>query len=79
MAPEVFPAWARSAEETAAHHQVDVQAGLSAADVESRRQTCGYNELNKQPPKPLWKQALAQFDDMLVKVRSFCSDVKYSS
>ena len=69
MIPEVFPAWARSAEETAEHHKVDVQAGLSAASVESRRQTVGFNELIKQPPKPLWKQALAQFDDMLVKVR----------
>ena len=70
MAHEVYPAWAHSAEETADFHQVDVQAGLTAASVESRRQKYGHNELNKQPPKPLWKQALAQFDDMLVKVRS---------
>ncbi|KAK9855774.1 hypothetical protein WJX84_009444, partial [Apatococcus fuscideae] len=68
MLETIFPAWARSAEETAAHHQVDVHTGLDQSSIEPRREKYGYNELRKQPPTPLWKQALAQFDDMLVKV-----------
>ena len=66
---EVYPAWARSAEDTAAHHGVDIKVGLTAEQVAAKRRQYGYNELEKQPGKPLWRLVLEQFDDMLVKVR----------
>eukprot|EP00887_Chlorella_sp_A99_P001879 scaffold19.g1879.t1 len=65
----VFPAWARSVDEVVAHHRTDLATGLSAAEVEARRERFGYNELDKAPPTPIWKLILAQFDDMLVKAR----------
>ena len=64
-----YPAWSHSYEETAAYHKVDLQQGLTKKDVGSRRLEHGYNELEKQPGKPLWQLVLEQFDDMLVKVR----------
>lgn len=63
-----FPAWARTVDEVLEHHDVAVGAGLSAAEVETRRARWGFNELEKAPATPLWKLILAQFDDTLVKV-----------
>ncbi len=63
-----YPAWVRSPQETAQHYGVDVEAGLSARQVEEHRAKYGWNELEKPPGKPLWKLVLEQFDDMLVKV-----------
>ena len=70
MAPAEFPAWVKSPAQTLAHHGVaDVTAGLSAAQVAKQRAAHGYNELDKEPGKPLWRLVLEQFDDTLVKVR----------
>jgi magnesium-transporting ATPase (P-type) len=66
----VFPAWAHTAEATAAHHGVDVAKGLTADQVEERRERYGYNELKKPPSPSIWALILQQFDDTLVKVRS---------
>ena len=37
------------------------------SQVENRRKSYGFNELEKAPPTPMWKLILAQFDDTLVK------------
>ena len=71
MVRESFPAWARTLGDVAAHHGVDVDRGLTTDQVASKRREYGYNELEKQPSTPLWKLVLAQFDDMLVKVRVY--------
>ncbi len=60
--------WTRTADQVASDLQVNVQQGLTAAEVDKRRQQYGYNELDKEPGTPLWKLVLEQFDDMLVKV-----------
>lgn len=65
----IFPAWVRSAADTARHHGVNLERGLSDEEVEQQRAIYGWNELTKQPGKPLWRLILEQFDDMLVKVR----------
>lgn len=67
---DVYPAWASTIESVAAHHGVDLQEGLTSQEVRRQRQRYGYNELVKQPGKPLWRLVLEQFDDMLVKVPS---------
>ena len=63
-----YPAWAHSADAVLQHHGVDASHGLTDAQVFSQRERYGYNELEKDPPKALWKLVLEQFDDMLVKV-----------
>lgn len=68
MGEPTFTAWARSVEETAKHHGVDVSRGLTEEQVAQQRAKYGWNELAKQPGKPLWRLVLEQFDDMLVKV-----------
>lgn len=68
-----YPAWAEPVEAVLAHHDVDVEHGLSEKQVYERRKALGYNELEKQPGKPIWKLVLEQFDDMLVKVSLFSS------
>jgi hypothetical protein len=69
MGEGIFPAWARTVAETAAHHGVDLAVGLTDEQVERQRAKHGWNELAKQPGKPLWRLVLEQFDDMLVKVQ----------
>jgi len=69
MGEGIFPAWARTVAETAAHHGVDLAVGLTEEQVERQRAKHGWNELAKQPGKPLWRLVLEQFDDMLVKAR----------
>lgn len=68
-AGEVYPAWARSAQDVVDYHGVDIKHGLSSSEVEKRRLVYGYNEFEHPPPVPLWKLVLQQFDDTLVKVR----------
>lgn len=73
-----FPAWANPVEAVAQHHGVDLKVGLTAEQVKNQRAVYGYNELEKQAGKPLWKLVLEQFDDMLVKVRSGSNDMSGS-
>lgn len=63
-----YPAWSQQVEKVLDHWQVDPATGLSEEQVEKRREQYGYNELDKQPPTPLWKLILQQFDDVLVKI-----------
>ena len=44
----------------------DAKSGLSTAEVRSRLERHGRNELTAQPAVPLWRKALAQFTDVLV-------------
>ncbi|KAJ9505729.1 hypothetical protein QJQ45_012821 [Haematococcus lacustris] len=60
--------WAKSVDAVQAELQVSVASGLTSAQVAERRQIYGLNELSKEPPTPLWKLILEQFDDTLVKI-----------
>jgi len=73
MEAESYPAWAHPVEEVVAHHEVDPSVGLTQAQVEERRQRYGFNELKKPPSPSMWALILEQFDDTLVKVRTFRS------
>lgn len=68
MAGECYPAWSRSVNQCLDHFEVDAKRGLSKNGVEKRRERYGWNELEKEPGKPMWKLVLEQFDDMLVKI-----------
>lgn len=75
MAEECFPAWANSVEECLKHFDVEVTKGLSKSAVEKNRKKYGWNELQKEPGKPMWKLVLEQFDDTLVKILLFAAFV----
>lgn len=60
--------WVLSVQEVVSQQQTSLENGLTSLEAENRRQQHGYNELDKEPGKPLWKLVLEQFDDMLVKV-----------
>jgi Ca2+-transporting ATPase len=60
--------WVLSVQEVVSQQQTSLENGLTSVEAENRRQQHGYNELDKEPGKPLWKLVLEQFDDMLVKV-----------
>ena len=48
--------------------EVVVSDGLSSGEVELRLNKYGPNELPDEPPVPLWRLILQQFDDLLVKM-----------
>ncbi|KAL7535384.1 hypothetical protein ACHAXR_006456 [Thalassiosira sp. AJA248-18] len=50
------------------HFDVDPTKGLSDDQVLKKREECGWNELDKEDPTPLWHLVLEQFDDTLVKI-----------
>ncbi|KAI3449295.1 hypothetical protein Pfo_005960 [Paulownia fortunei] len=63
-----FKAWSWSVEQCLKEYQVKLDKGLSINDVEKQRERYGWNELQKEKGKPLWRLVLEQFDDMLVKI-----------
>ena len=65
-----FPAWTKSVAAVEAHFGTSLAAGLTSAQVAAARARYGYNELDKEASKPLWKLVLEQFDDPLVKARA---------
>lgn len=69
MASDTFCAWTRTGEEVLEHWKSDVEQGLGDAEVRRRREIFGWNELEKEEKKPLWKLILEQFEDALVRVR----------
>ncbi|GMH43584.1 hypothetical protein BSKO_11506 [Bryopsis sp. KO-2023] len=77
LAEESFPAWARSVDEVLQNYSVDIARGLSEEEVERRRRSSGFNELQKEPSTPLWKLVLEQFDDMLVKILLLAAIVSF--
>ncbi|GLJ15868.1 hypothetical protein SUGI_0261930 [Cryptomeria japonica] len=61
-------AWSKTVEECLEEYDVSLEKGLSFQEVEKRRQRYGWNELQKEDGKPLWKLVLEQFDDRLVHI-----------
>ncbi|KAI5068427.1 hypothetical protein GOP47_0016772 [Adiantum capillus-veneris] len=47
---------------------VNIAYGLGDVEVEKHREKYGWNELDKEKSKPLWKLLMEQFDDTLVKI-----------
>ena len=65
-----FRAWTQSVAAVEAHFGTSLAKGLSAPQVTAARARYGFNELDKEAAKPLWKLVLEQFDDPLVKART---------
>ncbi|KAL7749773.1 hypothetical protein RI367_004649 [Sorochytrium milnesiophthora] len=59
-------AFVRPAEAVTAHFKVKPDRGLSSAQVHENLHKHGKNELPEDPPTPLWKLILEQFQDQLV-------------
>ncbi|KAF8413369.1 hypothetical protein HHK36_001350 [Tetracentron sinense] len=68
MEENPFPAWSWSIEECLKEYNVKLEKGLSTYEVEKKRERYGWNELDREKGKPLWRLVLEQFDDMLVKI-----------
>lgn len=67
--PPPYPAWAHEVGEVERHFGTSLARGLSADRAAALHALHGFNELTKEPPKPLWKLVAEQFDDPLVKAR----------
>ncbi|KAG5566052.1 hypothetical protein RHGRI_001848 [Rhododendron griersonianum] len=63
-----FHAWSWSVEQCLKEYKAKLDKGLSTYEVEKRRERYGWNELQKEKRKPLWKLVFEQFDDVLVKI-----------
>ena len=56
----------RHADDVVAALHTDVRRGLTDAEVGSRLERYGRNELATEQPIPAWRRFLAQFQDVLV-------------
>ena len=65
-----FAPWTKTVAAVEKHFGTSVATGLTTAQVLTARARYGYNELDKEAGKPLWKLVLEQFDDPLVKARA---------
>ncbi|KAF3780310.1 Calcium-transporting ATPase endoplasmic reticulum-type [Nymphaea thermarum] len=68
MEEKPFPAWSWPVDQCLKEYNVRLDKGLNSYEVEKRRERYGWNELEKESGKPLWRLVLEQFDDMLVKI-----------
>jgi Ca2+-transporting ATPase len=69
MSPAPFlpaPAHTLPLDQLVSAASVSVEHGLTAAEVESRRQRFGSNQLAEAPPVPLWRKLLGQFKDLVI-------------
>lgn len=73
-----FPAWSWSVEQCLKEHSVKLDKGLNTYEVEERREKYGWNELQKEKGKPLWRLVLEQFDDTLVKILLIAAFISFS-
>lgn len=64
----IFAAWAKDAKLCEKELEVDREFGLSAAEVERRREIYGYNELEKHEGPSILRLILDQFNDTLVRI-----------
>ena len=74
---ESYTPWTSTTAEVASHYELDAARGLSPSQVESSREAHGFNELDKEEGKPLWKMVLEQFDDALVKILLLAAAVSF--
>ena len=70
--------WTDDAEQVAATFGLDPARGLGAKQVAAARSAHGFNELDKEDGKPLWKLVLEQFDDALVKILLLAAVVSFA-
>ncbi|CAN6466082.1 unnamed protein product [Victoria cruziana] len=77
MEEKPFPAWSWSVEECLKEYNVKLDKGLSSSEVEKRHAKYGWNELQSESGKPLWKLVLEQFDDTLVKILLMAAVVSF--
>ncbi|XP_068637688.1 calcium-transporting ATPase 4, endoplasmic reticulum-type-like [Aristolochia californica] len=64
----VFPAWARDISECEAEYMVSSEHGLKSDEVDTRRKTHGWNELEKHEGPSIFRLILDQFNDTLVRI-----------
>ncbi|KAA8543972.1 hypothetical protein F0562_021851 [Nyssa sinensis] len=65
---DIFPAWAIDVRECEEKFGVNREYGLSADEVEKRRQIYGWNELEKHEGQSILRLILDQFNDTLVRI-----------
>ncbi|KAK8814337.1 hypothetical protein WA158_008199 [Blastocystis sp. Blastoise] len=58
----------KSSDECVELLKTNKKLGLTEEEAKKRLEEYGRNELDEEPPTPLWKLVLAQFDDFLVKI-----------
>ncbi|KAF2283378.1 hypothetical protein GH714_003662 [Hevea brasiliensis] len=72
-----FHAWSKDSKECEEYYKVNHEFGLSAAEVEKRRQIHGYNELEKHEGASIFKLVLEQFNDTLVRILLFAAIISF--
>ena len=70
--------WTDDVERVASSFGLDPARGLGAKQVAAARSEHGFNELDKEDSKPLWKLVLEQFDDALVKILLLAAVVSFA-
>lgn len=63
-----FAPWARDVKECEEKYGVSRDLGLSIEEVERRRKSHGWNELEKHEGPSIWRLILDQFNDTLVRI-----------
>ncbi|KAJ7529833.1 hypothetical protein O6H91_15G068600 [Diphasiastrum complanatum] len=72
-----FAAWSKSVDDCVNELETDLQKGLTNSSVERRREIHGWNELEKEDGKPIWKLVLEQFNDTLVRILLLAAVVSF--
>ncbi|CAG9462418.1 unnamed protein product [Pedinophyceae sp. YPF-701] len=70
--------WAKSTDELVRFLGTSVSKGLSPEEAARRLEQYGPNELQKDPPTPLWKLVLEQFEDLLVRLLLMAAVVSFA-
>ncbi|CAA2982415.1 calcium-transporting ATPase 4, endoplasmic reticulum-type-like [Olea europaea subsp. europaea] len=65
---ENYAPWSKDLGECEEKYQVRLDRGLSSADVEERRLSYGFNELEKHEGTSIFRLVLDQFNDTLVRI-----------
>ncbi|MEJ7591531.1 MAG: cation-transporting P-type ATPase [Planctomycetaceae bacterium] len=60
------PAYAMPTDQLLSACEVNAEKGLSDAQVQSRGQQCGANQLTEAPPVPARRKFMAQFTDLVI-------------
>lgn len=70
-------AFSHTTEQVLAFFKVDAQCGLSTEAAEQKLKDHGRNELEQEPPTPLWHLVLEQFQDQLVIILLLAAAVSF--